>query len=561
MKTVLVGINAKFIHPNLAIRYLYTYTKDEYDVDFIEFTIKEDVSEIVNKIYEYKPSLVGFSTYIWNIEIIKKVVVKLKELDDNIKILFGGPETSYDIEHWFSILPIDYLITGEGEYPFKALLHALENNLDLKHVPQLSYREKDNVLINKEEYVIDLNTLPSPYRLKRDNHNRQHQIQYIESSRGCPFKCSYCLASLEKRVRYFDRDYVKQEILYLMSQGAKTFKFLDRTFNLRKDNALDIFAFIIKNHREGCVFQFEITGELLDEDIIKYLNDHAPKGLIRFEIGIQSTNDYTNRLVNRIQNFAKLKRNILLIQAGGKIDLHLDLIAGLPKEDFQSFTKTFNDVFSLRPQELQLGFLKMLRGTKLREEAPLYKYKYHETAPYEIIENEDLSKDDVKLIHLAEDILEKYYNSHRFDQTLSYIIDRYYTHNNFQFFLEFGAFYQIRYPNLHHQPADLCIRLWDFIRYKELDENIIISLIKYDYLHKTKIKPKIFYEPIITPEERRRLYNHFITLYPNYNLDNLYRYALSEKLFINPLTYEEGEYYLIKLFLPHDKNCYIIKIS
>lgn len=560
MKTILVGINAKYIHPNLAIRYLYAYTKDSHDVDFLEFTIKESITEIINRIYELQPTLVGFSAYIWNIEIIKQVVLKLKEIDPKIMILLGGPEVSYDIEHWFTTLPIDFLISGEGEYPFKSLLTALENHLDLRKVPQLSFRKDSSIIINKKEYIIDLNTLPSPYRLERDRINRKHQIQYIESSRGCPFKCSYCLASLEKRVRYFNRDFVKQEILFLMSQGAKTFKFLDRTFNLRKDYALDIFEFIIKHHQNGCVFQFEITGELLDEDIIKYLNEQAPKGLIRFEIGIQSTNENTNRLVDRIQNFEKLRRNILLIQAGGKIDLHLDLIAGLPREDFTSFTKTFNDVFSLRPQELQLGFLKMLRGTKLRDEATLYKYKYHHHAPYEIIENADLSKEDVYLIHLAEDILEKYYNSHRFDQTLKYLIDTYYSHNNFLFFLEFGQFYQKYYPNLNHQPQDLCLRLIEFIRYKGFNEDIMISLIKYDYLHKTKIKPKIFYKPLISQEERHTLYHHFITTYPTYNLDNLYRYALSDKLLIHPLTYEEGIYYLIKLYLPHDKSCFIIKL-
>ncbi|HEY8364393.1 MAG TPA: radical SAM protein, partial [Haloplasmataceae bacterium] len=514
MKTLLVGINAKYIHTNLAIRYLYTYTKDEFDVCFMEFTIKNPVDNIISEILQLNPQLIGFSCYIWNIELIKKIIPIIKSYNKNIKILLGGPEVSYDCEYFFNTIPIDYIIVKEGEYSFKALLNALQNNLPKNNIPQLYYRESDKIVANNNEYTIDLNCLKSPYRLEVDKKNLPNRIQYIESSRGCPFHCSYCLASLEKQVRYFSIDFIKQELLYLMNNGAKTFKFLDRTFNIRKDYALNIFEFIIHNHKSGCIFQFEISGELLDEEIITYLNKNAPKNLIRFEIGVQSTNEHTNQLVLRKQNFAKLKHNIELIQKGGIIDLHLDLIAGLPKENYQSFIKTFNDVFSLFPHELQLGFLKMLRGTKIRKEAADYQYHYQEIAPYEVIANEDLSPFELSKIHAAEEILEKYYNSHRFDQTITYILKTYYKDNYYTFFETYGLFYEAHFSKQDYQVHDLCLRLLEYLKHTEIDINNIESLLIYDYLKLAKTRPKIWYQTKLTKEERLALFKDFINNNP-----------------------------------------------
>lgn len=561
MNSLLVAINAKYIHTNLAVRYLYTYTKDTHDIDFIEFTIKDSMENILDKILTLNPSLIGFSCYIWNIEFIKQIIKTLKSTSSTIKILLGGPEASYDIHHWFNTLPIDFIISGEGEYPFKKLLETLESNGPLNKIPQLHYRHNHKIYTNHEEYVIDLDTLKSPYRIKKDELSLPNRIQYVESSRGCPYRCSYCLASLEKNVRFFNIATIKQEILYLMNHGGKVFKFLDRTFNARRDYALDLFQFIINNHKAGCVFQFEITGELLDEEIIRYLNEQAPSHLIRFEIGIQSTNDFTNQLVLRKQNFEKLKRNIELIQSGQKIDLHLDLIAGLPKEDYNSFMKTFNDVFLLQPHELQLGFLKMLRGTKLRQDASLYQYQFHQMAPYEIIEHVDLSQNDIQRIHLAEDMLEKYYNSHRFSRSITYIINTYYQNNNYKFFENFGLFYHKHNQKLAFQIHDLCTRLLGFLENEGFDTTHIQSLLIFDYLKGAKTRPKIWYQKQINKQDKHTLFKYIVENYPDYNFDLLFRYALIEKLTIHPLTFEIGTYYLLKMFTQYNQEIIIFSLD
>lgn len=546
MKTILIGINAKYIHTNLALRYLYTYTNNSFDVEFVEFTIKNEIDYIITQILSFKPDLIGFSCYIWNIEIISAIITQLKT-KTKAKILLGGPEV-YDVKHWFNDLPVDFIITGEGEYPFKQLLYALLENKSLNNIPQLHFCDNNKVHTNENTYFIDLNTLPSPYRLEVDLPELKHRIQYIESSRGCPYHCSYCLASLEKNVRYFAN--IKSEISYLMKNGGKIFKFLDRTFNLRKDFALDMFTFIIDNHLPGCVFQFEITGELLDSEIIDFLNQHAPKGLIRFEIGIQSTNDNTNKLVLRKQNFAKLKANIQKIKKGGKIILHLDLIAGLPKENYQSFKKTFNDVFELRPEELQLGFLKLLRGTKLRKDAEQYHYTFQHHAPYEVIANDVITASELNLIRSAEEILEKYYNSHRFDTTLKYILDNYYPDDNYLFFEQFGEFYLKHYMKLGYQIYDLCERLLAFI-----NDPIVEQLLIYDYLHNAKTRPKIWFQPNVNKAEKHHIFNSL----QNYSLDFLFRYTFVHKLAINPLNFHLEACYLIKLFAPDNKKIIIIK--
>ena len=244
-------------------------------------------------------------------------------------------------------------------------------------------------------HKLNLHDLPSPYRFKEDVPQLGKRITYIETSRGCPFNCQFCLSSIEVGVRYFDREKIKEDIRYLMKNGAKTIKFVDRTFNISRSYAMEMFRFLIDEHLPGTVFQFEITADIMRPEVIEFLNKEAPPGLFRFEIGVQSTNDYTNELVMRKQNFEKLTRTVMLVKEGGKIDQHLDLIAGLPEEDYHSFRRTFNDVFALRPEELQLGFLKMLRGTGLRIRAKEHQYIYSDHPPYEILGNRVLPFDDI----------------------------------------------------------------------------------------------------------------------------------------------------------------------
>jgi len=506
MKTLLVGINAKFIHTNNAIRLLKVNAS--FDVDLQEFTIKDKTKEIVKKITEYNPDYLGFSCYIWNIEQIKEI---LSMLDlPKTTIILGGPEVSYDSEYLLEDYPVDYIIKGEGEIVFNQLINHLKTNESIDHLSNISY-VNNNILIKKPITEIkDLDIIKQPYFLKEDIENLPNKIAYIETSRGCPYKCSYCLSSLEKKLRFFDMEEVKKSILYLMQNNVKTFKFLDRTFNANK-KTLDLFDFIINNHYPNTVFQFEITGDILDPKIIDYLNNFAPKNLFRFEIGIQSTNENTNKLVNRIQDTEKLFNNIILIQNHNVIDLHLDLIAGLPKEDKESFRKTFNDVYSLNVKELQLGFLKMLRGTKIRSEYELYQYKFNDKAPYEIISNMDLSSSDLKAIHNTEKMLEIYHNrgffkNVIFDITLCF-------NSPYDFFSELFKFYEENnLPTLRYQVFDLYVNLLEFLKLKlnSDDYKKFYDLLKIEYLSLSKIKPKLFFHEKEDKQLKQKIYNKLV---------------------------------------------------
>ena len=281
-------------------------------------------------------------------------------------------------------------------------------------VQGIAYRENEQLKITAPGPKLDLRELPSPFQFAEDIPELGKRVTYIETSRGCPFSCQFCLSSIEVGVRYFNRDAIKDDIRYLMANGAKTIKFVDRTFNISRSYAMEMFQFLIDEHIPGTVFQFEITGDIMRPEVIQFLNDNAPAGLFRFEIGVQSTNDLTNELVQRRQNFEKLSRTVMMVKEGGKIDQHLDLIAGLPEEDYDSFRKTFNEVFAMRPEEMQLGFLKLLRGTGLRIQAEQYGYQFIDEAPYEIFSNNVLTFDDILRIKQTEDVLEKYWNDNRY---------------------------------------------------------------------------------------------------------------------------------------------------
>ena len=464
MKIICSTLNAKYIHTNLAIRYLKAYAQPQYDVELAEFTIKDPIINIVTDLITRKPDVIGFSCYIWNIEETIKVIETIKKINPSIVIMVGGPEVSYDVHEWMStVKEFDFIVVGEGEETFKSLLNELKGNHEFDKVPGIAYRRNDEVIINHPLHKLELRELPSPYRFKEDLPNLSKRVNYIETSRGCPFSCQFCLSSIEVGVRYFDREKIKEDIRYLMAGGAKTIKFVDRTFNISRSYAMDMFRFIIDEHVPGTVFQFEITADIMRPEVIDFLNKEAPAGLFRFEIGVQSTNDHTNELVMRKQNFEKLTRTVKMVKDGGKIDQHLDLIAGLPEEDYQSFRKTFNDVFAFRPEELQLGFLKMLRGTGLRLRADDHDYIYSDHPPYEILGNSVLSFDDIIRIKQVEDVLEKYWNDHRMDYTIEYLVTNVFP-TPFDFFQEFGTYWEERgWSRIGHQLEDLFKRLNEFL--------------------------------------------------------------------------------------------------
>ncbi len=509
MNVVVATLNAKYIHTALALRYLKAFCQGEFDVEIAEYTIKDPPMAIVSDLYRRRPDVVGFSCYIWNIEETITVIDMLRKVLPDVRIVLGGPEVSYDTAYWMERLPaIDFIVMGEGEETFRDLLREIAGAGKYHFVFGLAWRKNGEVIINPARPKLDLNTIPSPYRFPEDVPSLPHRTVYFETSRGCPFSCQFCLSSIETGVRYFDIDKVKADLLYLIDHGARLIKFVDRTFNLKRDYALEMFRFLIENHR-GCVFQFEITADIMRPEVLEFLTEHAPPGIFRFEIGVQSTNDPTNLAVRRRQNFAKLARTVTAIRDSGKIAQHLDLIAGLPHEDYDTFRKTFNDVFALRPEELQLGFLKMLRGTGLRRDADKYGYVYMERAPYEILGNEVLSFGDIVKLKRVEDVLEKYWNAHRMDRTILYLVDRVYP-SPFDFFQRFGDYWEAQgWPRIGYQLEDLFLRLWTFLKADAppaLDLDVAEGLMKIDWFLQHKYKPrKVWWEARIDRETWQHL--------------------------------------------------------
>lgn len=508
MKVILATLNAKYIHTSLAIRLLKAYSGHEFDIDLAEYTIKDPVLNIVSDLYQKRPDVVGFSCYIWNIEETLKVIELLKKVLPDTAVVLGGPEVSYDTEYWMErAREVDFIVMGDGEETFHHLLQELAGDRKFHFVFGAAYRKDGEVRINPPRPKSDLDTLPSPHRFPEDIPNLSKRIVYFETSRGCPFSCQFCLSSIEVGVRYYDIERVKSDILYLIQNGAKTIKFLDRTFNINRSYAMEMFEFLIHNHN-GCVFQFEITADIMRPEVLDYLSENAPPGIFRFEIGVQSTNDPTNLLVKRRQNFTKLTRTVTKIKESGKIDQHLDLIAGLPEEDYATFRKTFNDVFELRPEELQLGFLKMLRGTGLRNDAEKYNYVYMNHAPYEILGNDYLPFSDIVRLKRLEDVLEKYWNDHRMDHTMEYLISSEFD-SPFDFFQEFGDYWEERgWQRIGHQLEDLFTRLGEFLNWRGMKQpDVVLGLMKLDYLLGHKYKPrKIWWEDRMDKDRRSRYF-------------------------------------------------------
>lgn len=500
MKIVVSTLNAKYIHTSLALRYLKAFSEKDFDIEIAEYTIKDPVMHVVSDLFQKQPSVLGFSCYIWNIEETIAIIRTIKKIMPELIIVLGGPEVSYDTDYWMERIPeVDFIVMGEGEETFHHLLQEISTTRKYHLVFGIAYRKKvqgndgavvDEVIISPGRPKLDLNQIPSPHRFEEDLPALPNRIVYFETSRGCPFSCQFCLSSIEVGVRYYDIEWTKQELLYLIDSGAKLIKFVDRTFNIKREYAMEMFQFLIENHR-GCVFQFEITADIMRPEVLEYLAEHAPPGIFRFEIGVQSTNELTNSLVKRKQNFAKLTRTVSIIKNSGKIDQHLDLIAGLPEENYDSFRNTFNEVFALGPEELQLGFLKMLRGTGLRIDAEKYGYTYMDHAPYEFLGNSVMSFADLVRIKRVEDVLEKYWNAHRLDHTMNYLIHHQFA-SAFDFFQEFGDYWEKRgWQKIGQQLEDLFTRLHGFLVERGTHQmDVIEGLMKMDYFMGHKYKPR-----------------------------------------------------------------------
>lgn len=541
MKTILTTLNAKYIHTSLALRWLYVANKDRFDISFKEFVIKEDVERIADELLASDPNIIGISVYIWNVDKSERLISILKERRPGLIIILGGPEVTYEPEFFLKHWNIDYIVSGEGEFVLGDLLAAIEHKQSTEIEGVSSIQNISRAVVKAD--LNKLATLPSPYTLDGDKADIRNRLVYFETSRGCPYQCQYCLSSLEKGVRYFPQEHIFGNLQYLIDNGAKQVKFLDRTFNLNKEHTKAIFDFLIGNYRPNLSLQFEIYADLLTDETIDYLNSKLPTDYFRFEIGIQSTYEPTNIIVKRKQNFPLLAENIRKLMNGGKIDLHLDLIAGLPHETLERFIKSFNDVFDLKGKEVQLGFLKMLRGTALRRNADKYGYIYSKEAPYEIEGNNDISKEELERIHDAEHALEKYWNSGKFSRTMNILTAAHYKGKYFELFDEIGQYYnQNRLPHHGYQLEDVFSNLHNFLRSKSID---LFEELRTDYYCNFKIRPHGFWKDKMDKKERKQMLYQIGNDKPFLKQYKLSRKIIEKQTVIDPLDNNE---YLLTVF-------------
>ncbi len=495
MRILLTTLNAKYIHMNLAVRLLYSLNRNYSGLEWREFTIRQNVDEIATACKDFE--VVAFSCYIWNITQTLKVAEALKAINPHIRILLGGPEVSYEWQEIIENPAIDYIITGEGEIPFHEFLLFYP---EVKQVRNLVSKEKGVIHYQEQTAQYDVSNFAeiNPY-IHDDPAEINNKVNYIETSRGCPYKCEFCLASLDNKVRYLPMQTIKSNLLYLMQYG-RVIKFLDRTFNMKRDFTLEVFQFILDNHRPGNVFQFEITADILHPDIIRFINEKVPKGLFRFEIGIQTVNQKANLEVSRKQNFEKTKSIIQQVQ--DKVDLHLDLIVGLPLDYFEDIKYSFEEVFRLFAPELQLGFLKFLKGTPVRDKSNQHEYLFHKEAPYEIIESKYLCREELRRIRLLEEALEVYWNKKRAGYSLRYVTGKY---SVFDFLMKLGEYFETHSDFHRHDLSDVYRLLYEFCCGNYPDDSVLLQLVAVDYYLQHKIKPKSIFPDEINSSLKNKI--------------------------------------------------------
>ncbi|NRT88845.1 B12-binding domain-containing radical SAM protein [Clostridium beijerinckii] len=436
MKVLITAIDSKFIHSNLAVRYLKSFTRDmDYESKIKEFTINDREGRILEEIIKEKPDIVAFSTYIWNVELISRVANLIKRVDSNIEILYGGPEVSFDSRSFLKNNVGEYVIEGEGEKTYRDFILYKLGKIKLEDVRGLHYKINDIVYSNEKRPLMSMDEIVFPYE---ENEDLTNKIVYYEASRGCPFNCKYCLSSTSHGVRFLDIDRVLKDLMYFINKEVRLVKFVDRTFNCNSKFAMAIWDFLI-NQDTNTQFHFEISADILKPQEIELLSK-APKGRFRFEVGVQTTNDEVLRNINRFVNFSDIKEKVLEIEALRNIDQHLDLIAGLPGEDYESFKKSFNDMYEIKPEEIQLGFLKLLKGSSMREDAEKYGMEYSPYPPYEILKTDKISYEELLKLKKVEEMVDKYYNSQKFNHIIRYFERKF--ELPFDFYYSLGMFFE-----------------------------------------------------------------------------------------------------------------------
>ncbi|MEJ8788419.1 B12-binding domain-containing radical SAM protein [Dorea sp. ICN-14282] len=546
MKILLAAVNAKYIHSNLAIYSLKAYA-DVEEVELAEYTINQQKDEILRDLYLRKPDVLCFSCYIWNMEYVETLVREIAKLCPHLPIWLGGPEVSYDAAAVLERLPaVKGVMKGEGEETFAQLCRIYQKDWNdweeadckLLKIDGITFRREptqgdldgaeeatEKIIENPWRPVMDLSCIPFVYK---DMEKFRNKIIYYESSRGCPFSCSYCLSSVDKRLRFRDLELVKRELQFFIDQEVPQVKFVDRTFNCRHEHALAIWQYIKEHDRGITNFHFEIAADLLNEEELELLGNMRP-GLVQLEIGIQSTNPDTICAIRRTMDFEKVKGVVERIKSGGNIHQHLDLIAGLPYEDIESFSRSFDEVYRLRPEQLQLGFLKVLKGSYMEEKQSDYGLVHKSDPPYEVLYTKWLSYEDVILLKGVEEMVEVYYNSGQFTDTLEALAEEF--PSAFAMYEDLWHFYEMNgLLGVQHKRSSRYEILLSFIR-KVLLEKVEIyrERLTYDYYlrENAKTRPSFAGEYPVEKEVLRAFYeseekeHRYLPAYTSYDRNQM----------------------------------------
>lgn len=498
MKILLAACNAKYIHSNLAVYDLKAYSSD-YDEHVIlrEYTINQPKDEILKDIYSSGADVVCFSCYIWNISFVRELIRDLVKILPKTAFWAGGPEVSYDAEKFLTEMPeMTGVMVGEGEKTFHDLLEFYIDGKDsLEEISGIAYRTGDKIIHNGWRELMDLSAIPFVYEHLEKFENR---IIYYESSRGCPFSCSYCLSSIDKKLRFRDLELVKKELQFFLDHRVPQVKFVDRTFNCKHEHAMTIWKYILEHDNGVTNFHFEISADLLREEEMELMSQMRP-GLIQLEIGVQSTNPETIRAIHRHMDLKKLEHCVNRVHSFRNIHQHLDLIAGLPYEDYDIFHQSFNDVYQMKPDQLQLGFLKVLKGSLMQKEAEVYGIVYKEKEPYEVLSTNWLTYGEVLKLKMVESMVEVYYNSGQFWHTLEYLVPL--EKDAFTFYEKLGSFYEKKgYSEISHSRMRRYEILLEYLQEEtDVPTEVAAQKMLYDLYLREKLKKR----PAFAPDQKQ----------------------------------------------------------
>lgn len=498
MKILLAACNAKYIHSNLAVYDLKAYSSD-YDEHVIlrEYTINQPKDEILKDIYSSGADVVCFSCYIWNISFVRELIRDLVKILPKTAFWAGGPEVSYDAEKFLTEMPeMTGVMVGEGEKTFHDLLEFYIDGKDsLEEISGIAYRTGDKIIHNGWRELMDLSAIPFVYEHLEKFENR---IIYYESSRGCPFSCSYCLSSIDKKLRFRDLELVKKELQFFLDHRVPQVKFVDRTFNCKHEHAMTIWKYILEHDNGVTNFHFEISADLLREEEMELMSQMRP-GLIQLEIGVQSTNPETIRAIHRHMDLKKLEHCVNRVHSFRNIHQHLDLIAGLPYEDYDTFHQSFNDVYQMKPDQLQLGFLKVLKGSLMQKEAEVYGIVYKEKEPYEVLSTNWLTYGEVLKLKMVESMVEVYYNSGQFWHTLEYLVPL--EKDAFTFYEKLGSFYEKKgYSEISHSRMRRYEILLEYLQEEtDVPTEVAAQKMLYDLYLREKLKKR----PVFAPNQKQ----------------------------------------------------------